>query len=105
MRKGLAAILRLRIAARPSPCRVPIGGWPEDVVLLYFQHNEMSELCIGVKAEQLSLPVHGEQIVVHGGGNSLDVAVNYDVDIEIPLIEREIFKKTFEHQVRYRGPR
>src|SRR5678815_2546082 len=33
-----------------------------------------------VKAEELSLPVHREQILVHGGGDTLDVAVNYDVD-------------------------
>jgi len=58
-----------------------------------------------VRAEQLSLPLHVEQITVRGGGNSLDVAVNYDVDIEIPLLEHEIYKKTFQHQVRYQGPR
>src|SRR5262245_7098014 len=38
-----------------------------------------------VKAEQLSLPVRRDQIQVRTGGENLVVAVNYDVDIEIPL--------------------
>src|ERR1700758_1535714 len=40
-----------------------------------------------VKAEGLGLPVRGEEITISGGGESLNVAVNYDVDIEIPLIQ------------------
>jgi hypothetical protein len=58
-----------------------------------------------VKADQLSLPVHGEQIMVRAGNGSVDVAVNYDVDIEIPLIQREIYTEKFEHKARYQGPR
>src|SRR5437867_12305136 len=57
-----------------------------------------------VKAEELSLPLRRDQIVVHSGGDSLDVVVNYDVDIEIPLLQREIYKKRFEHKVKYKGP-
>jgi len=58
-----------------------------------------------VKADQLSLPVRGEQIVVRAGNGSVDVAVNYDVDIEFPLIQREIYTERFEHKARYQGPR
>jgi hypothetical protein len=58
-----------------------------------------------VKAEELSLPLRRDQIVVDSGGLSLNVAVNYDVDIEIPLIQREIYTKKFEHKVKYQGPR
>src|SRR5229473_509459 len=39
-----------------------------------------------VKAQELSLPIRGEQITILGGGQSLNVGVDYDVDIEIPLI-------------------
>src|SRR5579864_2379744 len=52
-----------------------------------------------VKAEELSLPIHGEQITILGGGDSLNVRVNYDVNIEIPLIQHQIYTKTFEHFV------
>jgi hypothetical protein len=54
-----------------------------------------------VKAEELSLPVRGEEITVLGGGDSLNVAVNYVVDIEIPLLQRQIYSKTFVHKLRY----
>ena len=58
-----------------------------------------------VKAEELSLPVGGQQIVVRGRGTTLDVAVNYDVDIDIPLLERQIYIKRFEHNASFQGPR
>ena len=51
-----------------------------------------------VKAEELALPVTGEQITILGGGDSLNVGVNYDVDIEIPLLQRQIYTKHFEHK-------
>ncbi len=54
-----------------------------------------------VKAEELSLPVHGEQIAILGTGNSLNVTVDYDVDIDIPVLQREIYTKHFEHKVKY----
>lgn len=54
-----------------------------------------------VKAEELSLPVRGDEITILGGGDSLNIAVTYDVDIEIPLIQRQIYTKTFEHKVTY----
>ena len=58
-----------------------------------------------VKAEELSLPLRRDQIEVHTGGDQLDVVVNYDVDIEIPLLQRQIYTKRFEHKVKYQGPR
>jgi hypothetical protein len=57
-----------------------------------------------VKAEELSLPVRGEQITILGGGDSLNVRVNYDVNIEVPLIQRELYTKKFEHFVKYKPP-
>ena len=57
-----------------------------------------------VKAEQLSLPLKREQIAISGRGDSLNVNVAYDVDIDIPLLQREIYTKRFEHKERYRVP-
>jgi hypothetical protein len=54
-----------------------------------------------VKAEELSLPVHGEQIDIMGGGSSLSITVDYDVDIDVPLLQHQIFTKKYEHKVRY----
>ena len=57
-----------------------------------------------VKAEELSLPLRRDQIEVRSG-DSLDVTVNYDVDIEIPLLQRQIYTKRFVHKAKYQGPR
>src|SRR5215467_6292306 len=57
-----------------------------------------------VKAEELSLPIRGEQITIVGGGDSLNVRVSYDVNIEIPLIQRQLYTKKFDHFVKYKPP-
>ena len=54
-----------------------------------------------VKAEEMSLPIKSEEITILGGGDSLNVTVNYDVEIEIPLVQREIYTKKFEHNIKY----
>src|SRR5262249_35366904 len=64
--------------------------------------KEIRELVL-VKAEQLSLPVDGSGITVLGGGDSLNVGVNYDVDIDTPLIQRQIYTKHFKHNIKYKG--
>ena len=71
------------------------------------EHRPTKEIraLILVKAEELSLPIRGEQITILGGGDSLNVSVGYDVNIEIPLIQRQIYTKRFEHFVKYKPPR
>jgi len=54
-----------------------------------------------LKAQELSLPVRGDQIGIHGSGTNLNISIGYDVDIEIPLIQTQIYKKKFEHQVKW----
>ena len=66
--------------------------------------KEIRELLL-LKAEQLSLPVRGDQIIVRGSRESLNVAVDYDVDIDIPVLQREFYRKKFEHEVKYQLPR
>lgn len=58
-----------------------------------------------VRAEELGLPVHGDQITILGGGDSLNVKVNYQVDIEIPVFERSVYTKQFDHFVKYQQAR
>jgi hypothetical protein len=57
-----------------------------------------------VKAEELSLPIRGEQITIVGGGDSLKLSVSYDVDVDIPLLQHQIYSKRFEHVVKYKSP-
>ena|SRR5467141_2234713 len=55
-----------------------------------------------VRAQELSLPVRGEQISILGGGATLNVTVDYIVDIDVPLVRSPIYSKRFEHTVKYR---
>lgn len=56
------------------------------------------------KAHELSLPVQREQIQVKSGRNGFDVMVNYAVDIEIPVLQRQLYTKRFEHKANFQGP-
>src|SRR5262245_19209106 len=55
-----------------------------------------------VKAEELELPITGEQILIKGSGTNLKVTVGYEVDIVIPILERGFYRKQFEHKAEYR---
>ena|ERR1051326_3963718 len=66
--------------------------------------KEIRDLLL-VKAEELSLPLRRDQILVRGNGQSLDITVNYDVDIDIPVLQRQIYTKRLEHHVTYQLPR
>ena len=54
-----------------------------------------------VRAQELSLPVRGEQISILGGGPTLNVTVDYIVDIDVPLVRSQIYSKRFEHTIKY----
>jgi hypothetical protein len=57
------------------------------------------------KAAQLTLPVRGDQINVQGRGESLNINVAYEVDIEIPVLQRRVYTKRFEHKDEYQQGR
>jgi hypothetical protein len=58
---------------------------------------------IVIRAEQLSLPVRGDQIAILGGGRTLNVRVSYQVDIEFPVLQKTVYTKEFNHYVQYRA--
>jgi hypothetical protein len=58
-----------------------------------------------VKSEQFGLPINGQQISVLGSGETLNVAVEYVADIEVPIFEMGIYRKSFQHKVSYSPPR
>jgi hypothetical protein len=65
--------------------------------------KDIRELLLA-KARELSLPLRGDQIEVKGGSEGFDVGVHYSVDIEFPLLQRQIYMKKFEHNEKYRPP-
>jgi len=54
-----------------------------------------------VRAEQLSLPVRGEQITILGSARTLNVRVNYQMNIDIPALQSHVYTKEFGHYVQY----
>ena len=67
------------------------------------EHRPAKEIraLILVKADELGLPIRGDQISVLGSGQTLNVSVSYSVDIDVPVVERVLYKKTFMHTVPY----
>ena len=57
-----------------------------------------------VKADELGLPIRGDQIAISGGGTTLGVVVGYDVAIEIPILERGIYHRRYTHKAFYKRP-
>jgi len=57
-----------------------------------------------VKADQLNLPVRGDQIAITGSGSTLNVRVNYTVDIEIPVVQSIVYTKEIDHFAKYQIP-
>src|SRR5262245_60322830 len=58
-----------------------------------------------VKAEELAVPIRRDQVLIRSGLDTLDITVNYDVAIDVPLLQRVIYTKVFEHKVKYQSPR
>ena len=81
-----------------------LGDYLQYVVQIAGNDNRPSKeirALILVKAQELSLPVRGEEISILGGGPTLNVTVDYIVDINVPLVHSQIYSKRFEHKVNY----
>ena len=58
-----------------------------------------------VKAEELAVPIRRDQVLIRSGLDTLDITVNYDVAIDVPVLQRVIYTKQFAHKVKYQSPR
>lgn len=82
-----------------------LGEYLQYVVQIAGNENRPAKevrALILVKAEELGLPIQGEQITILGGGQSLQVSLDYDKDIQVPIFERGIYRKEFQHSVQYK---
>jgi len=57
-----------------------------------------------VKADELGIPLTSDQIRVQGNGPSLNVLLQYDINIDVPVLRPGFYSKHYEHQVNYRQP-
>src|SRR2546429_7236618 len=54
-----------------------------------------------IKAEELGLPISGNQILIAGERQNLRVSVSYNVDIEVPIFKRILYHKVFLHNAKF----
>jgi hypothetical protein len=45
----------------------------------------------------LSLPVQGDEIQINGNGEMLRAAVHYKADISLPIVNRPVYRMSFQH--------
>jgi hypothetical protein len=50
-----------------------------------------------IKAGDLSLPVHGDEIQINSDGQTLRAAVQYKADISMPIVNQPVYRMTFHH--------
>jgi hypothetical protein len=55
-----------------------------------------------IKAEDLALPVHGNEIHINGYGETLTAAVQYQKDINFPIVNRPVYRMNFQHHLALR---
>jgi hypothetical protein len=58
-----------------------------------------------VKADELGIPLKSDEIKIQGSGQSLKVALAYDMNIDIPIFKRGYYSKHYEHNLSFRQPR
>jgi hypothetical protein len=89
---------------RISSADTKFQDYLEHVVQLAGNDNRPSKetrALILVKADELGIPIQGDQISILGGGNTLNVAVSYDVEIDVPIFRKGFYTKHFDHKATY----
>jgi len=57
-----------------------------------------------VRAESFSIPIHGDDILINGKEDTLSVSLHYDAYITLPVLNKSVYKMSFNHQVGFRLP-
>jgi len=52
-----------------------------------------------IKAEDLSLPVHGDEIDISSYGQMLKAVVHYKTDITMPIVNQSVYRMRFDHDL------
>ena len=58
-----------------------------------------------VRADELGVPLSSDQIKIQGSGHELKVLLQYDVDIDVPILSSGFYSKHYVHTASYRHPR
>ena len=58
-----------------------------------------------VRADELGIHLRGDQIQIKGSGRELKVSLEYEMDIDIPVLRQGFYRKHYAHNISYRQPR
>jgi hypothetical protein len=53
-----------------------------------------------IKAEDLSLPVQGNEVQINGYGRTLRATVRYKADITMPIVNQPVYRISLQHDSR-----
>jgi hypothetical protein len=53
-----------------------------------------------IKAENLSLPVQGNEVQINGYGRTLRATVRYKADITMPIVNQPVYRISLQHDSR-----
>ena len=52
-----------------------------------------------IKAEDLSLPLQGNDVQISGKGQTLRATVHYKADISMPIVNQPVYRMRFDHDL------
>jgi len=55
-----------------------------------------------IRARDLHIELHPDQVSIMGEGQNLKILVTYDVAINLPVIQKTVYQKVFDHKAQYR---
>jgi hypothetical protein len=58
-----------------------------------------------VRADELGVPLRSEPIKIQGRGNDLKIQLQYDIDIDVPILRDGFYSKHYVHDASYRAPK
>ena len=58
-----------------------------------------------VRADELGIHLKSDQVKIKGIGHELKVSLEYEMDIDIPVIRHGLYRKHYVHDISYRQPR
>jgi len=56
-----------------------------------------------IRAEDLSIPIHGDEVQINGNGQTMRAAVRYKAKVSLPIINQPVYQVRFQHD-RTLGP-
>ena len=65
--------------------------------------REIRELLVN-KADELGFALDKNQIYVKGLGESLEVTVSYELDVDLPIVRRGVYAMAFQHKESFKKP-